>query len=86
MLDRVVDAGMELDEAAKCVLVSYDATMRSNLSVGPPIDLASYAAWSYAPARSWRFAEGDAYFEDLRASWGRSLRAAFTGLVFPPAS
>lgn len=84
MLDRVVEAGMGLGELSKCVLLSYDATLRSNLSVGPPIDLAAYAGWSYAPARRWRFVEGDSYFESLRARWGVSLREAFAGL--PPPS
>lgn len=84
MLDRVVDAKIGLDDAAKCVLVSFDATLRSNLSVGAPIDLACYSAWTLAPAMTWRFGENDPYFESLRASWGASLRQAFLGLPAPP--
>lgn len=84
MLDRVVGRSMPLEEAAKCALVSFDATLRSNLSVGPPIDLALYRAWSLDAAKTWRFAEGDAYFEGLRASWGQGLRSAFAGLAPPP--
>lgn len=84
MLDRVVQKGMSLEDAAKCALVSFDATLRSNLSVGAPIDLAAYSSWSLGGAKRWRFEEGDAYFEGLRSQWGQGLRSAFAGLPAPP--
>lgn len=62
-----------LTEAAKCALLSFDATVRSNLSVAPPIDLLCYRAGSLRAAMRVDIAEDDAYFGQLRADYSRGI-------------
>lgn len=80
IIDRVISAETSMDDAIKCVLVSFDSTMRSNLSVGMPIDLASYRRDSLQPSRTYRFIEQDNYMMNLRKSWGEGVRRAFAQL------
>ncbi len=80
IIDRVLDPGTTLAEATKCVLVSFDSTMRSNLSVGMPIDLISYERDSLRLSRRRRFLEGDAYVSSLSAGWSAGVRSAFRDL------
>src|SRR6185295_11086663 len=65
ILDRVVDRSTSLDDAAKCVLVSFDSTMRSNLSVAMPIDLICYERDALAIRKRRRFEQGDPDFGAL---------------------
>ena len=58
----MITPSTSLAEAAKCVLVSFDSTMRSNLSVGMPIDLLCYERDNLAVTMRRRFDEGDSYF------------------------
>ena len=69
-----------LADAAKCVLVSFDSTMRSNLSVGMPIDLISYERDSLEITMRHQFREGDRYFTALSQKWVEGIRRAFTAL------
>ncbi|MCP9786646.1 peptidase, partial [Cyanobium sp. N5-Cardenillas] len=69
-----------LAEAAKCVLVSFDSTMRSNLSVGMPIDLLLYKRDRLAITQRRRFSEGDAYFQELSREWSAGVRQVFREL------
>ena len=69
--------------AAKCVLVSFDSTMRSNLSVGMPIDLVCYERDALAIRRRRRFEQGDPYFGALSKKWSEGVRAAFKELPEP---
>src|SRR6185295_9883018 len=62
IIERVITRDTPLDAAAKCVLVSFDSTMRSNLSVGMPIDLLCYERDSLEVQKRRRFDDGDAYF------------------------
>jgi putative proteasome-type protease len=80
IIDRVITAGTSMDDAIKCVLVSFDSTMRSNLSVGLPIDLAWYQRDSLQLDHSHRFDEHDPYMQRLRQSWGEGVRQAFAQL------
>lgn len=80
IIDRVISAETSMDDAIKCVLVSFDSTMRSNLSVGMPIDLASYQRDSLQPCRTYCFVEQDNYMMNLRKSWGEGVRRAFAQL------
>jgi len=80
IIDRVISAETSMDDAIKCVLVSFDSTMRSNLSVGMPIDLACYQRDSLQPSRTYRFIEQDNYMLGLRKSWGEGVRRAFAQL------
>ena len=80
VLDRVITQATPLAEASKCVLVSFDSTMRSNLSVGMPIDLLCYAKDSLEMKMRRRFDEGDAYFSALGRQWGEGTRQVFRHL------
>jgi putative proteasome-type protease len=77
ILDRVADPKMRLGEAAKLVLLSYDSTLRSNLSVGMPIDILVYERDSLDVRREKRIHQDDEYFKKLSASWSEALRQAF---------
>lgn len=83
ILDRVIDSTTSLIDAAKCVLVSFDSTMRSNLSVGMPIDLICYERDSLEIRRRRRFAKDDPSFAALSKGWSEGVRAAFKDLPDP---
>jgi putative proteasome-type protease len=80
ILDRVLSPTTSLTDATKCVLVSFDSTMRSNLSVGMPIDLVCYERDSFAIRKRRRFLEGDTDFAALSANWSAGICAAFRDL------
>ncbi len=80
ILDRVITPTTTLSDAAKCILVSFDSTMRSNLSVGMPIDLVCYERDSLEIRMRRRFDEGDAYFTALSANWSEGVRKVFREL------
>ncbi len=83
IIDRVITAETSMDDAIKCVLVSFDSTMRSNLSVGMPIDLACYSRESLQLGNMHRYDEHDSYMLKLRQSWGEGVRRAFAQLPNP---
>lgn len=83
MLDRVITYSTSLMEAAKCVLISFDSTMRSNISVGPPIDLLCYDRDSLKVGLQRRLGEGDSYFDEVRQRWAEGLKRLFTDLPDP---
>ena len=80
VIDRVVTRSTSLNDAAKCVLVSFDSTMRSNLSVGMPIDMICYSRDSLEVKMRRRFDEEDAYFKAISKQWSEGLRQAFSRL------
>jgi putative proteasome-type protease len=80
ILDRVVTPATNLKDASKCVLVSFDSTMRSNLSVGMPIDLVCYERDALQVRKRHRFAQGDPYFSTLSKEWSDGVRAVFKQL------
>ena len=80
IIDRVITPSTTLADAAKCVLVSFDSTMRSNLSVGMPIDLLCYQRDSLAVWMRRRFDEGDAFFKALSRQWSEGVRKVFSQL------
>ena len=77
IIDRVVTGNTCMDDTVKCMLVSFDSTMRSNLSVGFPIDLACYDRDTMRIGRTHRFDEQDPYMKRLSQSWGEGVRRAF---------
>ncbi len=83
ILDRVVTPGTSLHEAAKCALVSFDSTMRSNLSVGPPIELLLYRRDALEVGVHQRLEDDDPYLNDVRRHWNDSLRNALHTLPAP---
>lgn len=80
ILDRIISGGTPLEDAARCALVSIDSTMRSNITVGPPIELLIYEAGSLREGRHIVLKEDDAYLRELRLCWQESLRNAFEEL------
>ena len=83
ILDRVVNTGTPQKEAAKCVLISFAPTMKSNISVGLPIDLLWLPRDSLRVGLQQRIREGDPYFTMLRSRWGGGLRRVFGELPDP---
>jgi len=83
ILDRVVNTGTPQKEAAKCVLISFDSTMKSNISVGLPIDLLWLPRDNLRVGLQQRIREGDPYFTMLRSRWGGGLRRVFGELPDP---
>lgn len=80
IIDRVISPSTSLADAAKCVLVSFDSTMRSNLSVGMPIDLICYQRDSLEIRMRRRFDAGDPYFATLSRQWSTGVRQVFSQL------
>lgn len=80
IIDWAITDSTSLEDATKCVLVSFDSTMRSNLSVGMPIDLICYRRDSLALSMRRRLDPGDAYFSALSEQWSTSTREVFDRL------
>ena len=83
VLDRVVERDTSLVDATKCTIVSFDSTMRSNISVGLPIDLVVYEANALTIRLQRRIEETDPYFQMIHAQWGAGLRRVFAELPAP---
>ena len=80
ILDRVIKSDVDLQRAALCGLVSMDATMRSNLTVGPPIELYMLESGTALPGRYITFSEEDNYLRELRKDWNQLIKEAFNHL------
>lgn len=83
ILDRVLSRAMPLGQAAKCALISMDSTLRSNLSVGLPLDLLVIRSGESRVHRHINIDSGAEYFARLRSLWGERLRQVFTELPDP---
>jgi putative proteasome-type protease len=83
VIDRVITRGTSLQEATKCTIVSFDSTMRSNISVGLPIDLAVYETDGLRLKLQKRIEESDPYFQMIHTQWGEGLRRVFAELPNP---
>ena len=86
ILDRVITRECSLEEAAKCALISMDSTIRSNLSVGLPIDLIIIRNGELRVGHHRVIDADDPYFHQIRRGWGEALRNAFKGLPDPDLS
>jgi putative proteasome-type protease len=84
ILDRTLGLETPLETAALSSLVSMDSTMRSNLSVGPPIELVLYKSDSFSLHPYYRFEEDSEFLRELKKSWDNRLKEAFNKL--PPLS
>ncbi len=84
ILDRVLNHETSLDEAAKLAMLSFDATIRSNLSVGPPIDLLRYEENSFSIANLITIDDGNAYWADLKKGYAAGLSSIVDSLPPPP--
>lgn len=83
IIDRVISPQTPLDEAAKCALISMDSTLRSNISVGFPLDLLVYASGSLKVERFVTVDEKNQYFQMIRNNWGKQLKSVFEGIADP---
>ena len=83
ILDRVLTPTTRLDEAAKCALVSMDSTLKSNLSVGLPLDLLVYREGQLRSDEHVCVDEHNPYFRMIRTTWGSRLREVFEGIDDP---
>lgn len=80
ILVRVYDADMSFEDAVKLLMVSFDSTIKANLSVGPPIDIQVYEADSFLLEPSVRIEEDDPYYRSISTGWSDALRSAFNAL------
>jgi putative proteasome-type protease len=83
IIDRVLRRSSSLNEAAKCALISMDSTIRSNLSVGLPLDLVMIKRDQYVTARHMSIDSENEYFRGIRNRWSEALREAFAELPDP---
>jgi putative proteasome-type protease len=83
IIDRVISRSSSLAQAAKCALVSMDSTIRSNLSVGPPLDLAIMRRDEFRLATHISIDMDNEYFRMIRTSWGFALKEVFSELPNP---
>lgn len=83
ILDAMLNARTALAAAAKCALLSFDATLRSNAGVGLPIDLLAYPKDSLTAGTARKIGPDDPYFRTLRSRWGAALTRAFGDLPDP---
>ncbi|MCB1311272.1 MAG: proteasome-type protease [Sedimentitalea sp.] len=80
ILVRAYDAAMSFEEAIKLLLVSFDSTIKANLSVGLPLDYQTVPAGRMEIGRQGRIEADDPYFDMVSKGWGEALRAAFAQL------
>jgi putative proteasome-type protease len=84
VLDRAVTFDTNVDDALKLALISMDSTMRSNLGVGMPVDIAVMRTDALALEVDHRIDNVDPYFHELRDRWSVALRAAHAAIPRPP--
>lgn len=84
ILDRALTYNSTLDKALRCALISFDSTIRSNLSVGTPLDLLVYRKDSFDFPEGRRLYESDPYFSMIQKQWSDGLRSTLAGLPPPP--
>lgn len=83
IIDRVISPATPLDEGAKCALISMDSTLKSNISVGFPLDLLVYESGALAVNRFVTIDETNQYFQMIRSTWGKQLKSVFEGIADP---
>lgn len=80
ILVRAYDPEMSFEAATKLLCVSFDSTIKANLSVGLPLDLQVYTKDSFRLGNSRRFDKDDSYFRSISDGWGEALKLAFDSL------
>jgi putative proteasome-type protease len=83
IVDRIILPGTPLDEAAKCALISMDSTLRSNISVGLPLDLLVYEHNALRVTKFVQIAQNNQYMAMIRNTWGARLKQVFEGIPDP---
>ena len=79
----MVEIDTNLGAATKCALLSMESTVRSNISVGPPIDVLVGERDKHEVAGRMVIEEGDEYFESIRSAWATGLNDVFSGIPAP---
>ncbi len=77
---RGYDRTMSFEDAVKLLMVSFDSTLKANLSVGLPLDLLVIERDTYAPTHEQRITSDNAYFRTISSGWGEALKKAFLSL------
>lgn len=85
ILDRAIEFDSSIDDALRAMLVSFDSTARSNLSVGFPMDVSVYRTDSLMIPQGKRIEENDPYFQKIRDQWSDGLIDILQGFDAPPA-
>ncbi len=80
ILLRAYDRAMSFEDAVKLLMVSFDSTLKANLSVGLPLDMLVVERDGFEPLHSRRITEADPYFRAISSGWGNALKAAFHSL------
>ena len=83
IVDRIIQHDTKITEAVKCVLISFDSTIKSNISVAAPIDLLVYETDSFRLKFDQRIHESDPYYSSIRKGWAEGLKAVFADLPNP---
>jgi len=83
IIDRVVTPATSLDEAAKCALISMDSTLRSNISVGLPLDLLVYETDALQVTKFVQIDQHNQYMQMIRSTWGTRLKQVFQEIPDP---
>jgi putative proteasome-type protease len=83
IIDRVITPATHLDEAAKCALISMDSTLRSNISVGLPLDLLIYETDQLRVTKFVQIDQDNEYMQMIRTTWGSRLRQVFSEIPDP---
>ena len=84
ILDRIIRRETSLSDAAKCALISFDSTMRSNVSVGTPIDVLIYRRDALKVDFTTRLDDDDPYLQAIRDGWGGAIHKAFHDISHDP--
>jgi len=79
-VDRIVSEKLSIEDGMRLALVSLDGTARSNITVGPPFEVASYRKDSFVLGYRWKYDEADPYLVELRSKWNSGIRSAFERL------
>ena len=80
ILVRAIEPGMAFEEAVKLLMLSFDSTLKANLSVGMPLDLQVYEKDSFVEGEKRRFEHNDPWYQAISNGWGESLKDAMKAL------
>lgn len=80
ILDRILTRETSLEDAARCAIVSMDSTVRSNATVGPPIEVLVYETNSFNTDHYVKMEADDGYLREIKRAWDETLRAGFLSL------
>jgi putative proteasome-type protease len=80
ILDRIITSETPINEAARCAIVSLDSTMRSNATVGPPLDITLYYKNTFSVGNSLHLTAEDPFYQQICSAWSDGIRSAFQHL------